>query len=140
MDTYHANSPSFEPRPGWGGQLMGWLKAHWLTRLMPGLLLLAGLVLLIAYYLASPANTPATANQNAPLAGEPKISLPIVKGDGAVTLTRRALAEYLKLSPATQLTAEQSLYIETVYIKKFTSSELVVGQEISFSISELETM
>jgi len=138
-ENYHANSPSFEPRPGWGGQLMGWLKAHWLTRLMPGLLLLAGLVLLITYYPTSPADTPATANQNAPLAGDPKISLPIVKGDGAVTLTRRALAEYLKLSPATQLTAEQSLYIETVYIKKLATVDLVIGNELDFSITELET-
>ena len=136
-ENYHANSPSFEPRPGWGGQLKGWLKAHWLTRLIPILLILAGLILIITYY-QQKSDAPAAASQDTSVASEPKISLEIVRGDGAVTLTRRALAEYLKLSPATQLTAEQRLYIETIYIKKLAATKFIIGNEFDFLISELE--
>jgi len=37
------------------------------------------------------------------------------------------------------LTAEQSLYIETVYIKKLATVDLIIGNELDFSITELET-
>ncbi len=130
--------PVFEAGPGWGQKLGRWLKRNGLNKIIPTifvLLLLAGVAKIYSHPKA----------KKEPLVGssptsqaQTNISVTVQKGDGVIAVSRRALSEYLKGFPDIILKPEEHLHIDNFFKTKYQNTNLVIGQSIEFSKTDLE--
>lgn len=120
--------PVFDFGPGWGFYVKRWLKKYFLKIIAPAVVI----VIAVGVF---------TARRNAEN-GEEIITAPrtvkvmVVRGDGAVLIARKALAEYLKNYPE-ELTAGQKIFIEEILRKKVGSKKLIVAEEVSFDFNDI---
>lgn len=130
--------PVFEAGPGWGERLGRWIKENWTTKLFPTIavvILLAG----IAKVYSQPSEKKLARKEEVFAPDSPaEVYATINKGDGIITISRRALTEYLKAFPDIQLKPEERLHIENLFQTKFRGTALIVGQEIKFLKADLE--
>ncbi|HXV26683.1 MAG TPA: hypothetical protein VD862_01510 [Candidatus Paceibacterota bacterium] len=121
----------FTPRPGWGGQLLIWLRSRKGRAAVRGLVLVgiaavaAPLIRSGTRYLA-PEPTPAPSPS-------PVIAVPVPEGGGVIHAARLALYEYLALQPVPlALEPDQALYAEDWLARRMEVYAPAPGQLIEF--------
>lgn len=124
--------PIFEAGPGWGEKLKKWLSKKAGRKVIPAVAV-AILLWGIASFFSRPTqkvSEKVTANQ--------MLAVTVKKGDGAIYIARRALAEYLLGFPEIDLKPEQKIYIDNYFKMKLAEKELVIGQAVEIDKKDLE--
>jgi len=151
--TTPSQGPLFDVEPGWGNKLSGWFKLNFEKRVIP-ILAIAVLILGLSLYFksrnnaitivdttsqntAQPVNND-TIPSNKSLFSTSTFKIEAKRGQGITHLARSALSEYLSVSPVSNLNAERKVYIEDYLQNKTGDRFLEVGEEIGFSIDDIE--
>lgn len=152
--------PEFEPAPGWGHKVNGWLKKYFNKVILPGIAMLI-LVMGITNYTSDNADRDPFALDEVGITGIVKldeeesvelvevietdsgIAIEIIQsaepGDGVTHLARKSLKKYLELNPDIQLKDEHKIYIEDYLKDKVGSQPLEIGDTIRFSTDDIST-
>lgn len=118
--------PVFESGPGWGFYVKKWLKKYLLKIILPVIIVVA-IVGVLAASRSSENGGKITVSET--------IKIAVLRGDGRVLVARRALVDYLKISPQ-ELTAGQKIFIEEMLRQGMENRKLIVGEEISFDFND----
>lgn len=138
-----SNGPTFEAQPGWGGQVNAWLRQN-LRYVVLAVVVLAVVIIWIA---ARGGGNENIATGTLATTGLVSTATPLPTGTTAQTvqprdsytmISRRAITAYVSTSAA-QETNGQRLYAETILQSKIQNQPLIVGQQIMFQQSEIQS-
>ncbi len=127
--------PVFEAGPGWGLRLKTWLRRY-SKIILPAVTIV---VLAFGFFITYKNWTGTIGVVKKKVTIVNKIYEKVLSSDSSVLLARRALADYLRVSPDQTLSPGQKVFVEEILRKTIDAITLTIDQRVEFNLDDVIT-